>query len=184
MYRNLLKYKSALLILALVFFRSAVLAQVKDPVLRNKANVDNIRFGISYHTVLQDFQQLWGSPEAKDSASILYANKIFQGMKFDRIELDFQYVDSTSYFNQARFYRICSSKVQAVRQMKILAGRLSKIYPVSYDEEEGGTPFYKGGCAPVGLDDLFTVFVAPRKGRWTCQLRYGAFHYGDAGVLE
>jgi hypothetical protein len=184
MYRNFLKYKSALLLFALVFFRTSVQAQVKDSVPQNKAYVENVRFGISYHTVLQDFQQLWGSPEAKDSASILYANKIFQGMKFDRIELDFQYVDSTSYFNQARFYRICSSKVQAVRQMKILAGRLSKIYPVSYDEEDGGTPFYKGGCAPVGLDDLFTVFVAPRKGRWTCQLRYGAFHYGDVGVLE
>lgn len=182
MYQNSLKLKTGLSIVVFILCMLNVHARMENPVTAGGAGVDQVRFGTSYVTALEDFQRLWGSPEASDSASILYTDKTFQGIKFDRIELDFQYVDTLSYFNQARFYKFCPSKGQAIREMKILAERLGKVYSVSYDEEEGGTPFYKGGCAPVGLDDLFTVFVAPQERRWTCQLRYGAFSYAHPGA--
>ncbi|MCO6025163.1 hypothetical protein NG821_04800 [Prevotella cerevisiae] len=164
--------------LAFILFGISMHAQEKGIVIRNDSGVENhIIFGSSFIDALHDFQQLWGPPESRDSVSVLYVNKTFQGIKFDKIELGFQRVDSLGLFNQARFYRTCPNKIQAIRQMKTLADRLGEIYPVSYDEEEDGTPFYKGGCAPTGMDDLFTIFVAPCKGKWTCQLRYGAFRY-------
>lgn len=161
-------------ILGIVAFLFAVTVSVEA---HQSVNATDMKFGRSYTETSVVFRQYWGEPSAEDSMALVYQGREFQGMVFDKVELKFQYDGSGSFFNQARFYKFCPSKAGAIRQMKGLAERLGQFYPVTYDEEDDGTPFYKGGCAPVGMGNLFTIFVAPFGGRWTCQLRYGAFPY-------
>ena len=52
---------------------------------------------------------------------------------------------------------------------------MGKKYEISYDEEDGGDVFYKGGTSPLGYGKLFTIFTSPMDGRWTAQLRFGPF---------
>ena len=61
--------------------------------------------------------------------------------------------------------------------MKSLVKKMETRYSVSYDEEDGGTAFYKGGNSPLVIGCLITIFVSPYQGKWTCQLRYGKFQF-------
>lgn len=134
-------------------------------------------FGESYQQVLAVLHKVYGHPSHLDSTKVVYRRKEYDGFHFDTLEFDFQYGNSQSYFNQARFSIPCASKDSAVHAARIMANKLSRNYMVSYDEEDDHTPFYIGGQAPDGMGGLFTVYIVPRRGRWLCQLRYGPFNF-------
>lgn len=134
-------------------------------------------FGASYENTLTALKGNFGEPSSKSDDKLVYLNKNFEGMNADRVELGFQNLSGETKLNQARFYFFCANKAAAVAKMKALAKKMQTKYAVSYDEENGGTAFYKGGNSPLGIGSLFTIFVSPYQGKWTCQLRYGKFQY-------
>lgn len=144
---------------------------------RNDAEVAGARFGSSYEETLTTLKQNFGEPSAKSADQLVYLNKSFQGFNADRVEVGFQSLKDAHLLNQARFYFFCPNKVAAITKMKALAKKMELNYTVSYDEENGGVAFYKGGCSPLGIGSLFTIFVSPYQGKWTCQLRYGKFQF-------
>ncbi|GEM_PF-791616 len=161
--------KKNLLTLALALIMSLTMSA------RNEAEVAGAKFGSSYEEALITLKTKFGEPSVKAENQLVFLNKSFEGFKADRVEVGFQTLRDASLLNQARFYFFCPNKAAAVTKMKALAKRMESNYTVSYDEENGGTAFYKGGCSPLGIGNLFTIFVSPYQGKWTCQLRYGKF---------
>ena len=134
-------------------------------------------FGASYDETVTALKGNFGEPNTKTDNQLVYLNKNFEGLKADRVELGFQQTNGESKLNQARLYFFCPNKAAAVAKMKALAKKMGTKYTISYDEEAGGTAFYKGGCSPLGIGNLFTIYVSPYQGKWACQLRYGKFQF-------
>lgn len=143
----------------------------------NRMEVVGAVFGASYDEVLVALKSNYGEPTSKLSDKLIYLNKSIEGVVADRVELGFQKLNGTTKMNQVRFYFVCSTKAAAVAKMKELVKKMKTKYVVSYDEETEGTAFYTGGCSPLGIGNLFTIFVSPYKGKWSCQLRFGKFVY-------
>lgn len=162
--------KTILSVLALGAFALTAHAQ-------SAAELGGAKFGTSYEETLHAVETAWGSPKAQSETSVTYANALFEGVKANRVELGFQQLSDVKKLNQARVYFDCPNKAAAMAKMKAVVKKLESLYAVSYDEEDGGTSFYKGGNSPLGIGNLFTVFVSPYQGKWTCQVRYGAFKY-------
>lgn len=144
---------------------------------QQSSEVAGAKFGSSYDETLTALKSDLGDPSSKTETQLVYLNKMFEGQKADRIEMGFQELNGTTRLNQARFYFFCANKAAAVVKMKALAKKMQTKYDVSYDEEDGGTAFYKGGRSPLGVGSLFTIYVSPYQGKWTCQVRYGKFQY-------
>ena len=159
------------LLIALAMFTSLSASAKQD------ADVLGVAFGSTCEETVQKLSKDYGTPKTQSADKLVYLNEMFEGFKADRVELGFQEVQGTTKLNQARFYFACPSKAAAIAKMKSLAKKMETRYSVSYDEEDGGTAFYKGGSSPLGIGSLFTIFVSPYQGKWTCQLRYGKFQY-------
>jgi len=144
---------------------------------QQSAEVAGASFGASYDETMTALKGNFGEPSSKAEAQLVYLNKMFEGMKADRVEMGFQELNGATKLNQARFYFYCANKSAAVVKMKALAKKMQAKYDISYDEEAGGTAFYKGGRSPLGIGSLFTIYVSPYQGKWTCQLRYGKFQF-------
>ena len=144
---------------------------------QTSTTVEGATFGASYEDTEVALKSNYGEPSSKSETSLVYLNKNFEGFTANRVEFGFQQSNGASKLNQARFYFFCANKAAAVAKMKALAKKLGTKYPVSYDEEDGGMAFYKGGRSPLGIGSLFTIFVSPYQGKWTCQVRYGSFHF-------
>lgn len=157
--------------LTLALFVSLTLCAKTD------ADVVAASFGATYEETVTALKDNFGEPNSKAEDKLVYLNKNFEGLKADRVELGFQELGGTTKLNQARFYFVCPSKAAAVAKMKSLVKKMESQYAVSYDEENGGTAFYKGGRSPLGIGSLFTIYVSPYQGKWTCQLRYGKFTF-------
>lgn len=142
---------------------------------QKSANVEGAVFGSTYEETVTALESKFGMPYSKTTDKLVYLNKNFEGMKADRVELGFQELDGSTKLNQARFYFLCANKAAAVAKMKALAKKMGEEYNISYDEEDGGTAFYKGGNSPLGIGNLFTIYVSPYQGKWSCQVRYGKF---------
>lgn len=144
---------------------------------RQGVDVAGAEFGATYEETIEALQGKFGAPNTKETDKLVYLNKVFEGMKADRLELGFQELNGTTKLNQARFYFLCANKAAAVAKMKALAKKMGEEYNISYDEEDGGTAFYKGGNSPLGIGNLFTIYVSPYQGKWSCQVRYGKFQF-------
>lgn len=144
---------------------------------RQGVDVAGAEFGSTYEETIEALQGKFGAPNTKETDKLVYLNKVFEGMKADRLELGFQELNGTTKLNQARFYFLCANKAAAVAKMKALAKKMGEEYNISYDEEDGGTAFYKGGNSPLGIGNLFTIYVSPYQGKWSCQVRYGKFQF-------
>lgn len=144
---------------------------------RQSVEVEGVAFGTSYEETITALQNKFGVPSVKATDKLVYLNEKFEGMNADKVELGFQELNGSTMLNQARFYFLCSNKSAAVAKMKALAKNMGNKYTISYDIEEGGTEFYKGGNSPVGIGSLFTIYVSPYQGKWACQVRYGKFQF-------
>ncbi len=152
-----------------------VLAMSLSVSAHTNEQVAGATFGASFDETRTVLKGNFGEPNSQTEDKLVYLNKEFEGLKADRVEIGFQQVNGASKLNQARFYFVCPTKQAAIVKMKTLAKRMESKYSVSYDEEDGGTAFYKGGRSPLGIGSLFTIYVSPYQGKWTCQLRYGKF---------
>ncbi len=159
------------ILIALALFSSLSVSANQD------AEVLGVAFGSTCEETVQKLNKDYGTPKSQSADKLVYLNEMFEGFKADRIELGFQDLQGTTKLNQARFYFVCPNKAAAIAKMKSLVKKMKTRYSVSYDEEDGGTAFYKGGNSPLGIGCLFTIFVSPYQGKWTCQLRYGKFQF-------
>ena len=136
----------------------------------------SVDFGTSRHDALSIFKARFGEPNAIDGDNLVYYNLTINGYYFNKIVFGFEPKQTGDYFNEARFFMVASSRPGAVADRDTLACDLGRKYSMTYDFEENGNKFYKGGVAPSGIGHLFTLSTHLREGKWTTELRFGAFH--------
>lgn len=137
-----------------------------------------VAFGTAREKALDSFISLWGRPVQEDERSVTFLDKRQGGYLFNRIVVGFEDSDKGGYFNQIRFFIVCPTRQQAISRRDALSRTLGDIYKygVTYDYEENGNKYYKGGISPKGIGFLFTIYTQRLRGKWTTELRYGAFH--------
>lgn len=136
----------------------------------------NVDFGTSRNEALQQIEQHFGNPNATDGDNLIYYDLDINGYRFSKIIFGFEPKQSGGYFNEARFFIEKDTRRHAVAVRDSLAKQLGRRYGITYDYEENGNKFYTGGVAPGGIGHLFTISTHRRNGKWTTELRYGAFH--------
>lgn len=141
------------------------------PLAMNGQGIGDVRFGSTYREAMRDIMALFGQPSATSERQCVYVNKSFMGMLFDEVHFNFK----EGKLTEARFFRSQDSKRAAKAGMKQLNDTLDKVFHTTLDLEDRSTPFYVGGSSPTGMGRLFTIFIAPRAGKWSTQLRYGPF---------
>lgn len=135
-----------------------------------------VDFGTKRHEALRSIKARFGEPNAEEDNSIVYYDKEWNGYRFTKIVFGFEQPSRGGYFNEARFFVAEPTRKAAVCQREALVTKLREKYSITHDYEENGNKFYKGGTSPEGIGFLFTVYTQKREGRWTTELRYGAFH--------
>lgn len=135
-----------------------------------------IVFGTSRNEAVQMLKMQFGEPNATTDDAFIYYDMTVNGYKFSKIVFGFEPKQSGGYFNEARFFIVEPTRKLAVVDRDSLARLLGTHYGITYDFEENGNKFYKGGISPAGIGHLFTICTHRREGKWTTELRYGAFH--------
>lgn len=137
----------------------------------NAQGIGDVRFGSTHQEAMKNITALFGQPVNVSPDQCFFTNRTFMGMQFDEVHFNFQ----KGKLTEARFFKKQKSKHAAKSGMKELNDTLTKVYPTTMDLEDRTTPFYVGGASPAGFGHLFTIFVSPRNGAWSTQLRYGPF---------
>lgn len=139
----------------------------------NAQGIGNVQFGSTCEEATARIVETFGHPAHATSDEIVYNNKSFEGFRWNKVTFRFR----NGQLCEARFYKDHKSKWMAKTELDSIAKNLSKKHAISLDYEEDGTRFYAGGQSPLGIGRLFTVFVAPRNGHWSDQLRFGPFKF-------
>ena len=143
----------------------AMSASAQKTTFVNGAEID-----MAYDAALAALKAELGEPAKAAAGEVEFANKTYQGMKFEKIV----YFFSNNKLSGARFYAASPSKATAVKNMETLANKLQS-YKVARDTEDDGTPFYKGGESPVSYEHLFTIYTQKVGPKFMAILRYGPF---------
>lgn len=139
--------------------------------MANAQGIGNIKFGAPYNEALVCIKDMFGEPVSANSEMVTYNNVSYKGFKWN--ELVFRFTNG--HLVEARYYMNQKDKAMAKRQLDSIAKAMEKSYAISRDFEDDGNVFYAGGISPMGMGRLFTIFVSPRNGSWTSQLRFGPF---------
>lgn len=101
------------------------------------------------------------------------------GLKFQDVVFNFQKnQEGETFLNEARLTIKSSTRTQAQRWVEMIAQKLKEKYPgMTWDLEDDGTKFYKGGTSPVNNSYLFTVYMYRFQGQYLAVLRYGPLPY-------
>jgi len=137
----------------------------------NAQGIDNLRFGTAYNDALTLIKAQYGSPLSIDSESVTYKNVSYQGFKWNEVVFKF----TNGKLSEARYYMNQKNKILATKRITDIAKTMEKTHVITKDYEDDGNLFYAGGKSPMGFGHLFTIFVSPRNGVWTSQLRFGPF---------
>lgn len=139
--------------------------------LANAQSVCNAKFGMPYEEAVAHIKNVLGTPTTSQADRVVYKNVMFKGIRWS--EMIFTFKDGK--MTEARCYLNEKSKNAAKAQLHKLAKEMKKEHALSEDYEEDGTVFFAGGKSPVGMGHLFTIFLSPRNGVWTMQMRFGPF---------
>lgn len=144
-----------------------------------KADFSGVEFGVNYAEASQQLETLFGIPTATSPTQIAYKNKEHLGLTFNDVVFNFQKnSEGKTFLNEARLTRKAATKAEARQQVEEMAKRMSEKYPgTSWDLEENGNKFYKGGTSPVNNSYLFTIYMYRSNGQYLAVLRYGPLPY-------
>lgn len=135
--------------------------------------IGNVKFGTSRAEATTAIKALFGEPSKSDNEMMIYTNKTFEGYKWNEVLFKFK----NDKLTEARFFMNQKNKSQAKRELSAISKTLGKKHVMTEDIEDDGNTFYAGGKSPEFYGHLFTLFIAPRNGVWTDQLRFGPFKF-------
>lgn len=137
--------------------------------------IGNVMFGASYEDAIVRIVDNFGTPTQATEDEVTYSDAWFEGFLWNRVYFKFK----EGRLCEARFYRNHKTKLGAKTELKSIAEKFGAKHELSIDYEEDGNNFYAGGTSPVGIGRLFTIFMAPYKGQWSDQVRFGPFKFKD-----
>jgi hypothetical protein len=135
--------------------------------------IGNVKFGSTRDVATKAIEDFFGEPSKIDDEVMIYTNKVFEGFHWN--EVLFKFKDSKLV--EARFFMNQKNKSHAKKQLTEISKTLSAKHVMTKDIEDDGNTFYAGGKSPLYYGHLFTLFISPRNGLWTDQLRFGPFKF-------
>jgi len=132
---------------------------------------DSVKFGARHDVALKGMESMFGKPSNNTPNQVIFTNKDFEGFHWDEILFNFK----NNKLIEARFFMGQKTKHSAKKAMYTISKMMAKKHAMTEDLEEDGTSFFKGGKSPEYFGHLFTIFISPRDGSWTTQLRFGPF---------
>ena len=139
--------------------------------MANAQGIGKVRFETAYDEAVPCIEAILGTPVAADANAITCKNVSFKGFKWSEITFKFK----EGRLTEARCYMNQRNKKAATSQLSDIAKVMEKEHVMTMDFEDDGNLFYAGGTSPMGYGHLFTIFISPRNGIWTTQMRFGPF---------
>lgn len=142
-----------------------------------------IPFGSSYEKTEEILDNKYGKPSVySDKTTIIYDNKSYAGIYFDKIMFLFQSDGYKSFLNGCVFILEATSLSQAKDKRDLLYEELRWKYDMKEDVDKNGNKFYYGGHSPVPYDGLgFCIDIIKYDNRtsipYAARLMYGRYNY-------
>lgn len=117
-----------------------------------------IPFGASYEDAWEILRNKYGTSSVlSDRDRIVYENKSYAGILFDRMLFLFQSDGHQSFFNGCIFALNASSLSQAKEKRDRLYDQLSWKYDIKKDTYDSGLDYYYGGYPPISFGRAFII---------------------------
>lgn len=141
-----------------------------------------IPFGASYEDASKVLRNKYGtSSVVSDRNRIVYENKSYAGILFDRMLFLFQSDGYQSFFNGCIFVLEASSLSQAKEKRDRLYDQLSWKYDIKKDTDDSGLNYYYGGNPPISFGRAFIIDIIKYdnspKTPYAARLYYGPYNY-------
>ena len=141
-----------------------------------------IPFGSSYEKAEEVLDNKYGSSSyLSDKNTIIYLNKSYGGILFDRIMFLFQSDGYKSYMNGCVFVLEATSLSDAKEKCDRLYRNLSLKYDIVEGVDDNGNKFYYGGRSPVPFGIGFSIDIIKydnkSKNSYAARLMYGQYNY-------
>lgn len=142
-----------------------------------------IPFGSSYEKAAEVLENKYGkSSFLSDRNTIVYDNKNYAGISFDKILFLFQSDGYRSYLNGCVFILEATSLSDAKDKRERLYNKLSWKYDMKDGVDDNGNKYYYGGNSPVSFwDSGFHIDIIKYDNRssipYAARLMYGHYNY-------
>lgn len=142
-----------------------------------------IPFGSSYEKTAEILENKYGTSSfLSDRNTIIYDNKSYAGIFFDKIWFLFQSDGYKSYLNGCVFILEAKSLSEAKEKRDLLYRRLRWKYDMKDGVGDDGNKYYYGGHSPVPLDGFgFSIEIIKYENRssipYAARLMYGRYNY-------
>jgi len=142
-----------------------------------------IPFGSSYEKTKEVLENKYGTPSRySDRNTIVYIDKSYAGISFDKILFMFQSDGYKSYFNGCVFAIETKTLGQAKEKRDMLYGKLRWKYDITDGIGEDGIKYYYGGHSPIPFGGygfkIDIVKFSDKSGLpYAARLLYGAYNY-------
>lgn len=122
------------------------------------SEICNVPFGCSYEKAKDILENKYDTCESEsDRTKIIYKNKIYAKMVFDKIIFLFQSDGVNSYMNGCVFIQEAKSLKEAEEKMNDLKIRLSYKYELTAMVDDNGNAYYTGGVPPKDCNDWWLI---------------------------
>ena len=142
-----------------------------------------IPFGSSYEKAAEVLENKYGTSSfLSDKTRIVYDNKDYAGISFDKIIFLFQSDGYRSYLNGCVFILEATSLSDAKDKRDRLYKKLSWKYDMKDGTDDAGIKYYFGGNSPVSSWDFgFSIDIIKYDNRssipYAARLMYGRYNY-------
>ena len=141
-----------------------------------------IPFGSSYEKAEEILDNKYGSSSfLSDKNTIIYLNKSYGGILFDKIMFLFQSDGYKSYMNGCVFVLEATSLSDAKEKRDRLYRNLSLKYDIVEGVDDNGIKYYYGGRSPVPFGIGFSIDIIKydnkSKNSYAARLMYGRYNY-------
>lgn len=142
-----------------------------------------IPFGSSYEKTAEVLENKYGTSSfLSDKTRIIYDNKNYAGISFDKIMFLFQSDGYKSYLNGCVFILEATSLSDAKDKRERLYKKLSWKYDMKDGVDDDGIKYYYGGNSPVSYWDFgFSIDIIKYDNRssipYAARLMYGRYNY-------
>lgn len=142
-------------------------------------SICGVEFGRDYRMTKMLLENKFGTAsEYTTNSQLIFYDKTYAGVFFDRLIFGFQSDGKRTYFNKCVLCIDAKNAEDAKRKRDYLHETLSKKYFMVSDIGDDKFKFYQGGTNPLDIDSWgFLIEVIHFDDYWGARLFYGPYNY-------